>query len=105
MTKGTRWLLVAAVAGFTSSSVADTPAPGQGIHYLYLIRHGDYVSDRNTDDRIGDGLDSLGHAQARIIGARLAALPIRIDALTSSDFTRARETADEIGRALHMAAA
>ena len=50
-----------------------------------------------TDDRIGDVLNALGHEQAKMIGARLARLPIRLHSLVSSDFTRARQTADDIG--------
>ena len=99
----TRWLLMAALA--VSSPAAAASPTGQGVHYVYLIRHGDYARDRNIDDRLGNGLDSLGHEQARMIGARLAALPVKIATLTSSDFTRARETADAIALALHMTAA
>ena len=81
---------------------ADAPQPGPGIHYLYLIRHGAYDHDASADDRRGNGLNALGHLQARLLGDRLARLPVRLTSLVSSDFTRARETADEIGRVLGM---
>jgi serine/threonine-protein phosphatase PGAM5 len=101
-------LLVTALCALAAPAWPQTPPPssppGKGIHYLLLIRHGAYVPDRNTDDRVADGLNPLGHEQARAIGERLAKLPIRIDTLVSSDFTRARETADDIGRAVHMQA-
>ena len=82
---------------------ADTAGPGSGTHYLYLVRHGIYVPDRNTGDPAGSGLNALGHEQARLVGARLAALPIRPAALVSSPLRRARETAEDIGRALGVA--
>lgn len=81
---------------------ADPPKPGAGIHYVYLIRHGIYDPDtsRNADDVVTNGLNALGHEQAGLIGARLAALPVRPSALVSSDYRRARETAEDIGRLL-----
>ena len=95
-------LLVTALGGFAAPAWPQSPAPGKGVHYVILIRHGAYVPDPATDDRVADGLNPLGHEQARAAGARLAGLPIKIDALVSSYFTRARESADEIGRELHM---
>jgi serine/threonine-protein phosphatase PGAM5 len=93
--------LVASLA-LAADPPATTPTP-KGLHYLYLIRHGAYDRDTvQTDDRIGSGLNALGHVQARLVGKRLAALPVKYHALITSDFTRARETADEIGRILHM---
>ncbi|HTR96612.1 MAG TPA: histidine phosphatase family protein [Candidatus Acidoferrales bacterium] len=82
------------------------PRPPQGVHYVYLIRHGQYDRDTTvTDDRLGNGLDALGHEQAKKLGARLAGLPIRFHALVSSDFARARETAAELAAILHMSVA
>ena len=72
------------------------------MRYVYLIRHGTYDRDDKVDDRVGNGLNPLGHEQARLLGERLAQLPVNITALVSSDFTRARDTADDIGRALGM---
>ena len=73
---------------------------GRGTRYVYLIRHGFYTPRNDVDDRLGNDLDSLGREQARRIGERLAALPVRIDTLVSSDFMRARQTADIIGKVL-----
>jgi serine/threonine-protein phosphatase PGAM5 len=75
-----------------------------GIRYLYFIRHGAYDEADRRDARIGKALDSLGRAQAKLTGERLAGLPITVDQLVSSTFTRAMETADIIGESLHMRA-
>jgi len=79
-------------------------ATPRGVHYIYLIRHGIYDRDTTvTDDRLGNGLNALGHQQAKLVGARLAHLPVRLHSLVSSDFARARQTADDIGALVHMA--
>jgi broad specificity phosphatase PhoE len=54
------------------------------------------------DDVAGNGLNALGHEQARLIGARLAALPIRPATLVSSTLRRARETADDMAAAMKL---
>jgi serine/threonine-protein phosphatase PGAM5 len=88
----------------TPALAADPPQPGTGIHYVYLIRHGIYDPDpdRNADDVVANGLNALGHEQARLIGERLHALPIRPAALVASPYRRARETAEDMGRVLSM---
>jgi broad specificity phosphatase PhoE len=58
--------------------------------------------ERVTDDRVGNGLNGIGREQARLLGARLAALPIKIHEIRASDFKRARETAEEIGAVLGL---
>jgi serine/threonine-protein phosphatase PGAM5 len=78
------------------------PAPPAAIHYLYLIRHGAYDRDDKADERVANGLNVLGHEQADLVGRRLAALPVRMTSIVSSDYTRARETADDIGRILNL---
>ena len=89
-------------------AVAQTPpvAPGRagtGIHFVYLVRHGIYDLDTTaTDDRVANGLNALGHEQAGLIGARLAALPLKFDRLISSQFLRAAQTADDMGKAMKM---
>jgi serine/threonine-protein phosphatase PGAM5 len=62
-----------------------------------------YDRTDSLDDRVHNGLNALGREQARLTGARLAALPVRIAHLYASDFTRARETAAEIARTLRLA--
>jgi len=73
-----------------------------GTRFVYLIRHGWYDGSDPRDERIGKGLDSLGRAQAQLLADRLAHLPITFQSLESSTFTRAQETADIVGAALHM---
>lgn len=96
----------------SAESCAQGAAPGagtaarpdstrQGLHFIYMVRHGWYNADDPRDERIGKGLDSLGRQQARLTGERLAALPIHVDRLVSSTFTRAAQTADDIGAILH----
>jgi serine/threonine-protein phosphatase PGAM5 len=56
---------------------------GTGVRTIYLIRHGEYDHE--------DGV-----AQARLVAARLRAMPVEWTSLTSSTMTRARETAQVI---------
>ncbi len=60
---------------------------------IFLVRHGNYVSDPAADKKLGPGLSPLGVAQAHLAGARLASLPIQFDALYASPLQRARDTA------------
>lgn len=92
----------AVVGAWAADSPQPPPRPPRGVHYVYLIRHGMYDRDSLSDDRTGNGLNALGREQAQMVGARLAALPVRAHALVTSDFTRARETAAIIGQALGM---
>ncbi len=62
-------------------------------HTLYLVRHGAYDTTVRADPEIGPGLTPLGIAQARLIASRLHGLATRLDSITSSTMTRARETA------------
>lgn len=82
-----------------ASAAPDSPA---GIHYLYLVRHGAYDRDSLADDRIANGLNRLGREQAWRVGEWLGALPVRFSSLVTSDLTRARETAAEIGASLGL---
>jgi broad specificity phosphatase PhoE len=64
---------------------------------VILVRHGESeLSSRKTcngDPALaGNGLTERGHAQARALGERLAREPI--DLCVTSEFARARETAD-----------
>src|SRR4029079_665284 len=73
-----------------------------GTRYVYLIRHASYDRDDKADDRTGSGINALGREQAKLTGARLAALPVHIAHLYTSDFTRARDTASVFARALKI---
>jgi serine/threonine-protein phosphatase PGAM5 len=85
-------------AGDTTSVPAalHTAATSPGTRTLYLIRHGLYDEDDPRDEAVGKGLTEAGRTQARMTGARLAALGVPFDTLWTSPFTRARETADII---------
>ena len=73
---------------------AETPAAAA--RTIVLVRHGHYSPDPAADERLGPGLSPLGVAQAHLVGARLAALPTRFDALYVSPMQRARDTAATI---------
>src|SRR5262249_39610274 len=81
---------------------AEPARPGTGIHYVYLIRHGIYdpAPDPGADDVVENGLNALGHEQAKLVGGRLASLPVRPASLVTSNYRRARETAEDIGAIL-----
>jgi serine/threonine-protein phosphatase PGAM5 len=70
----------------------------KGIRTIYLIRHGDYDQSDTSDSDINNKLTPLGIAQARLLSARLKAMPVEFTSLTSSTMTRARETATVINK-------
>lgn len=76
--------------------------PGKGVRTVILVRHGVYDEDDARDPSVGKALTDRGREQARLTGERLAHLPTHVDALWSSTFTRARQTADIIGGVLKM---
>jgi serine/threonine-protein phosphatase PGAM5 len=65
----------------------------KGIRTIYLVRHGQYNHDEKGDEFNGKGLVPLGFAQARLLAARLKAMPVTFTSLISSTMTRARQTA------------
>jgi serine/threonine-protein phosphatase PGAM5 len=69
---------------------------------LYLIRHGYYDAKDPADARVGKHLDSLGRAQALAAGERLKSLPVKMNRVVSSNFSRAMETGDIIAATLGM---
>src|SRR5262245_47911298 len=83
--------------------MAQTPKPETGFHFIYLVRHGIYDRDTSaTDDRVSNGLNAMGHEQAHLAGQRLAGLGVKFDRLISSEFLRAKQTADDIGGVIKM---
>jgi serine/threonine-protein phosphatase PGAM5 len=117
--RAARFALIGMMLGFASPCLAQRPDPSgmevqhrpgppadrrQGVHYVYLIRHGMYDRDSTADDRVGNHLNALGREQARLVGERLARLPVQPASLVTSDFSRARETAEIIGGVLRMTA-
>lgn len=73
-----------------------------GPRTLYLIRHGFYDYDAQADSKTGNPLNALGREQAAFVAERLAALPVKFAAVTSSELTRARETGDLIAARLGL---
>lgn len=86
-------LVLCAAAG---AARAVLPTDTRPIRTLYLIRHGEYVHDKDCDEYTGCELDALGREQAALVAARLKAMPITFSSLQSSPMTRARQTADII---------
>lgn len=93
------------VAGTSAESglpaTAATPAPAleatrSAPREVILVRHGHYAVDPSIDEAIGPGLSPLGFAQARLVGARLAAEYPALDGRHVSPMQRARDTAAAI---------
>ena len=86
------WLTLTAMTGFSGRAVAaDTQTPAA--RTIVLVRHGYYVPDPVLGDQPGPHLAPIGVAQAQLVGARLAGLPTRFDAMYVSPVQRARDTA------------
>ena len=60
---------------------------------IVRVRHGYDLRDPNAEKKLGPPLAPIGVAQAHLVGARLAGLPTRFDALFVSPMQRARATA------------
>lgn len=84
----------------SAAATGDVPAA----HTLFLVRHGIYEPVRGADNRTANGLNALGREQAALVAGRLAALPVRFDAVVSSEFLRAIETADVVAARLGLTA-
>jgi probable phosphoglycerate mutase len=69
---------------------------------LLLVRHGetDWNLERRWQGHADPGLNGTGRRQSEELAARLASE--RLDALYSSDLTRARETAEVVGESLGL---
>lgn len=86
--------LVLMTAISTTAQCAMVSAPAARI--IVLVRHGQYVPDPAADPKLGPHISPLGVAQAKLVGARLAAMPVAFDALYVSPLQRARDTAATI---------
>jgi serine/threonine-protein phosphatase PGAM5 len=70
--------------------------PAAATRTIVLVRHGHYAPDPAADAALGPALTPLGIAQAQLVGARLAGLPGKFDAVYASPMTRAQQTAKVI---------
>lgn len=95
-------IVAASLLALAAGAACPAHAAGDPIRFVYLVRHGDYDRDPEADDTKLNGLNPLGREQAKLVAGRLASIGAPIDTLVSSDFTRARETADTIGLALGL---
>ena len=77
-----------------ASARAVLPSGDEPVRNVLLIRHGEYDHDVDTPDE--GGLVALGRQQARLLAARLDAMPVTVTSLQSSTMTRARQTAEII---------
>ncbi len=104
--KLTALLIVMTFLVFANTAAADPAAndadvkPGTGVRTIYLIRHGHYDVNDDSDPDVGRALVPLGIAQARLVAARLRAMPVEITSIYCSTMTRARQTAAVINEEL-----
>lgn len=89
-------LLSCLLLAFAALANASEPAA----RTIYLVRHGHYVSDPKVDEKLGPGISPIGSAQAHLVGARLAGLPVKFDAYYASPMQRAHDTAAIIGQSM-----
>lgn len=86
-----RWILAAVVTFWLLGGAVAFAE--NGIHTLYLIRHGQYEIDDPSPPDEGKALTPLGIAQARLAAARLRGMDVHFDHMYASTMTRARQTA------------
>ncbi len=70
---------------------------------IYLMRHGEAEKQLKTGDDSKRPLTAEGVARMQRQAATLARWKLPIDLIISSPFTRARQTADAVAEALHLA--
>lgn len=94
-------LATALVGGLCASVPAPASVPaGEFTRTIYLVRHGNYDAAQPGDDDVVHGLTPLGVAQARLVAARLAGMPVEFSSLVASPMTRARQTAAVVNESL-----
>ena len=92
-TKGIVAAGIGAIVVTLSTLVAASSPPAASARNIFLVRHGNYVSDPAADPKLGPGLSPIGVAQAHLAGARLAGMHLHFDSLYASPLQRARDTA------------
>lgn len=89
-------LAIQVIGVIAAPAPAVLPDPDDPVRTLFLIRHGEYDHEDESDPDVGRGLVTLGRQQARLIAERLDAMPITFTSLQASTMTRARQTAEII---------
>lgn len=84
--------LLSVVLVMPAAARAVLPTQEEPTRTIVLIRHGEYVHGDESEDE--GPLDLLGRQQARMVAARLDAMPIVWDSIQASTMNRARETAE-----------
>jgi len=106
MTRGLAFALVvwlgAGQPALAQDALAALPATHSGALRVYLVRHGQALSNLDPQPDLSatelDHLTELGTGQARAVG--LALVGRGVSSVYSSPATRARETAQQVARAL-----
>lgn len=98
--RGMWWSIVLAMGVGVVARTGAAPAPetAAGTRTVYLVRHGEYHEGDPRDPTIGRGLNERGREQSRLTGERFAHMEAHVDRVRSSTMTRARETAEIIGK-------
>jgi serine/threonine-protein phosphatase PGAM5 len=95
------WLAFVARAGVQPGKVSAPVAVAPSFtRTIYLVRHGAYDDGPAPTTDAGGGLTPLGIAQARLVAARLAGMPVTFNTLTASTLARAMQTAQVVNQSL-----
>jgi len=93
-------VVLAAIAASTIPTPVRAADTAPAYRTIYLVRHGEYDSADPRDPKLGKALAPIGIAQARLLGARLRALPVHFTSFRASPLTRARQTAEILAQDL-----
>jgi serine/threonine-protein phosphatase PGAM5 len=89
-------ILFLAIFSLTNSAQIRAQQKSNGVRTIFLIRHGDYASQKDDMLDAEMVLTPLGIAQARMVAERLKSMNIKFNSLISSTMTRAIQTAEVI---------
>lgn len=87
-----RLALILLLVTCAAAAGAVLPTRDQPTHTVFLVRHGEYEHGVDTPDE--GGLVALGRQQARLLAARLDAMPVTFTSIQASTMNRARQTAE-----------
>lgn len=73
----------------------------KGKTIVYLVRHGDYISDKSIPRFPGSGLSKKGKSQARKIAKSFEKIKNQIDIFYTSPMTRAKQTSEFISKKIN----